>query len=614
MGSAGLRRTLAYVWRLLPLYWSLLGRRKRSFLGLLGLALLGAVLDSLGIALVVPFLAALQGGGRPEWLARLPLEGDPIAIIAAAVGLVFLIKNVLAVLRMRWSLDVFYDLWREWMGAIFSSLLHAPMERVEKEKPGVLLAAVLTHSNESINALRHALELSLFGFTFFAIYAVLWALSWRATLAASVVMAVLALAVLRPLSGRAHRAGSRFVRSQQEASVATLEMLGGLRYLKTFRRVEAFEVKMSGYARELQQSLVAMVWASVLIHPLAETLVVCFFVGAAWLVSSRGAGAAASALPLLGALAAAAFRLFPILANLGGQWVGFISKEGSVLALRQALAPRGREQSGEANFERLQEAVVLDGVSFAYEGRAPALRNLTLRLGKGSRTALVGESGSGKSTVVGLVLGFLRPQSGWVRVDGRPLSELRLDSWRRELGYVGQDGFTFNTTIAMNVTLGRILDDDPRVLEVVDVVGLGELVKTLPEGMATVVGERGALLSGGQRQRLALARALLLKPSLLVLDEATSALDNESAAALLERVSRFLPGSTVLSVGHRLSHTRDFDVIYVLKAGRVVEEGSHSELIRRRGIYAGLFELESRSEIEPAAAGESLHQVSDQSG
>ena len=176
------------------------------------------------------------------------------------------------------------------------------------------------------------------------------------------------------------------------------------------------------------------------------------------------------------------------------------------------------------------------------------------------------------------------------------LDELKLASWRSAMGYVGQDGFIFQTTLAENISLGRVPDGDPRIKEVAELVGLQHFVETLPSGYSTLVGERGTQLSGGQRQRLSLARAILMRPEILVLDEAVNALDNESAAKVVDAIGAFLPTSTWFVVAHRLGATIGFDSILVLRDGRVIESGRHTDLMSRKGYYYQLCQAESRSE------------------
>ena len=451
----------------------------------------------------------------------------------------------------------------------------------------------MTHTMETTIGLRQSLDLFISISTLLATYVVLMAISWRATVVLTVVLAGLGLAVLRPITLAAHKAGTAYVRSNKAANSTFLELLGGIRYVKAYGQESRFRDQMTRSLTELRRSVISATWVGTMIHPVVETAVVLIFCTLIVVLARGAPGELSDQLPFLGVLAAAAFRLFPILSLIGGQWVGFISKRSSALAVLQAIGPRDAEPSGSSPFSGLEDAIDVARVGYSYAGRsAAALSDASLRIPRGSRIALVGESGSGKSTIVSLLLGFLRPHSGTILVDGTPLAELRLEQWRRRLGYVGQEGFVFNATLEENITLGRVEPSDPGVADALTATGLDAIVAELPQGLGTVVGERGLELSGGQRQRVALARAILLRPDLLILDEATSALDNEAAFEVMQRITRLLPDSTIVAVAHRLGSTSSFDRIYVVRAGRVVEEGSHQELISRQSYYFQLFNHE----------------------
>ena len=206
----------------------------------------------------------------------------------------------------------------------------------------------------------------------------------------------------------------------------------------------------------------------------------------------------------------------------------------------------------------------------------------------GSTVALVGPSGAGKTTVANLLLRFWDPESGVVRLFGHDLREYTLDELRRRIALVAQDTYLFNDTLRANVLLARPEADDAALAEAVDRAALAELIASLPDGLDTVVGERGAQLSGGQRQRVAIARAFLKDAPVLILDEATSHLDAVSEAAVRAALDRLARDRTTLVIAHRLSTVRDADAIVVLDDGRVAEVGRHADLLGRRGLYAHL--------------------------
>lgn len=252
-----------------------------------------------------------------------------------------------------------------------------------------------------------------------------------------------------------------------------------------------------------------------------------------------------------------------------------------------------RDEGGRALEEPVKGDVELDKVSFHYPSSGAGIRDISLTVPAGNTLALVGATGSGKSTLIKLLLRFYDPSNGEIRIDGQPIRDLSLNSLRGAIGLVSQDVYLFEGTIRENLAYGNPAASDAEITETAKTAEAWSFIDALPEGLDTPVGERGVRLSGGQRQRLSLARALLKNPPILVLDEATSAVDNETEAAIQRSLKRIGHNRTVIMIAHRLSTIVDADSIAVIEGGKVLEQGTHRDLLERDGAYANQWRVQT---------------------
>ena len=252
-----------------------------------------------------------------------------------------------------------------------------------------------------------------------------------------------------------------------------------------------------------------------------------------------------------------------------------------------------KQGSGIKTFKGLERELIIEGLSFSYPEKEPVLVNINARIAKGKMVAFVGHSGAGKSTFIDMLMGFHQPTAGRILFDGVPLQDFDTYSYRHSIGYVPQDSVLFNMSIRDNLLWAYSLATDKDIKEACCQANADEFIRKLSAGYNTFVGDRGIRLSGGQVQRLALARAILRKPSILILDEATSSLDTYSERLIQQAIDNIAKETTVIVIAHRLSTIVNADYVYVLKDGRVIEEGSYSQLIQKNGYFNQMIEQQA---------------------
>lgn len=289
------------------------------------------------------------------------------------------------------------------------------------------------------------------------------------------------------------------------------------------------------------------------------------------------------------------FMIAPIvqMSNIGSQ----LTEALAGLDRTEELMNMTAEEDNDARtiqLEHIKGTIEFHDVSFAYEAGKEVLHNISFRAPAGSVTALVGSSGSGKSTIAGLSATFLNPKSGMVTIDNQDLAKVKLSSYRKYLGVVLQDEFLFEGTIRENIMFPRPNASEDDLQNAVKAAYVNEFTDRFDDGLDTLIGERGVKLSGGQRQRLAIARAILANPKIIILDEATSSLDTESEVLIQKSLTQLIKDRTTIVIAHRLSTIRKADQILVIEAGRIVERGNHDELIAKQGRYYDLYTYQAK--------------------
>ena len=428
--------------------------------------------------------------------------------------------------------------------------------------------------------------------TIAALLAILLWSNWRLTLIAFVVIPPIALVVrlfsrrLRQMSRESQRAvgGIAEVLDESIANQRVVRVFGGQAYESA--RFEEAGQRIRRFAMKHAAAASGTMPVTQLIVACAIATIIYFAAGEAF-AGSTNVGGFVQFIAATGMLLQPVKRLTAVNEHIQR---GLAACE-SVFGLMDEAEEDDR---GTVVLERAKGAIRIDNVSLTYPGASrPALDGVSLDIRPGETIALVGPSGGGKSTLVHLLPRFYHPRSGRITLDGHDLETLTLESLRRQVSLVSQQVVLFNDTVAANIAYGRGDSvGEAEIVRAAEAAHAMEFIRTLPEGLATRIGEDGARLSGGQRQRIAIARAILKDAPILLLDEATSALDTESERAVQAALEELMRGRTTIVIAHRLSTIERADRIVVLSQGRIVESGNHRELLARAGMYAGLHRLQ----------------------
>ena len=382
---------------------------------------------------------------------------------------------------------------------------------------------------------------------------------------------------------------TRAAEASADLNASLHDSLAGIRQIKAYTVEPEKLLEFSEKSDEVRAAQMHVVRANAVTWPtvslVAESgIVIMLAMGSYWLIKDGSV-----TIGTIGAFLFAWGYLFePIsrLSQLGKTFTSGLVSGRRVYEVLDDEEERNLAQGEEPN--SIAGEVSFEGVNFGYEKGEPIVKGVDLHVQPGQTVAFVGPTGSGKSTLLNLLTGFYHPESGRILVDGVPVRNLSKKWLRDRMGFVTQESFLFNTTLRQNLLVAKQGASEEQIWAALEAANAAEFVKELPEGLDSMTGERGAKLSGGQRQRISIARALLKNPPILLLDEATSAVDNETERLIQEALGRLRDNRTSFVIAHRLSTIQDADIICVLVDGKIVEQGRHSELISKGGVYAGL--------------------------
>jgi subfamily B ATP-binding cassette protein MsbA len=580
---------------------------------LLGLfaAVVASVLDGFTLALLIPFLRLLFGAATgvaeiPTALERvlgwllgsLLAAGDRGAALRAIVFVILVtvvMKNVAIYVA-----GVLSQYVQEAVARDLRRRMHDHMQRLglsffQRVKQGQLLSRIVADADQAKWLVSAALVSVLQNVALVAVYvAILYSLSWRLTVVMLLVAPIIVL-VMRPILRRVRARVLAALDERGELTAVVGETIEGARVVKAHGAEEYERRRFEAVGQRYFAGMLRMQWFAQLASPVSETLGAVVLVVLLLLVSQTAVQSDALRPEVFVAFAAVSLRLLPPVKRLA-QFPAFgehaLAAAARILEILDQPAD-DVEVPGERRFPGLESHIEFRDVWMAYEGEQWVLRGVNFTIRRGEVVAIVGPSGAGKSTLADLLPRFIEPARGQILVDGLPLAGFSRRSVRQRLGIVSQHTVIFNDTVRNNIAYGdQAGATAAAVTAAARAANAHAFIERLPQGYDTLLGERGMRLSGGERQRIAIARALLRDPPLLILDEATSNLDSESEQLVQAAIARLLERRTVLVIAHRLSTVARADTIVVLENGRIVQRGRHTELRHEEGPYRRLHDLE----------------------
>ena len=519
---------------------------------------------------------------------------DTLKVLCLTIMVVFLAKNVVLYLKNISMTLVQYHLITEMRNRLYKHFNSQSLSYFHQKKSGELTSIII---NDVAN-LRRALgtsfhQLLVEPINLLAFTVLLFIINWKLALISIVIVPISGITIMT--IGRSIRRKSRRT-AAMIAGITNIitETFSSIRVVKAFA-MEGYEVqRFFKETHKYFKLILRRAKLRLLASPITETLgvmmgVLLLWVGGMEVLSGKGLTPEDFLRFIL--LLFAMMDPLRKLSNVNVELQAGAASAERIFAILET-PPTIVDKFDAVIIDTFKDKIQINDVSFKYESDDTVLKNISFEIKKGSAVALVGSSGAGKSTLADLIPRFYDVNQGAIEIDGQDIRHVTLNSLRRLMGIVTQETILFNDTVKANIAYGQKDVDDEQVIAAAKAANALEFIEELPKGLDTVIGEKGVKLSGGQRQRLAIARAIMKNPPILILDEATSALDTESERLVQEALETLMTDRTVLVIAHRLSTVTNADKIIVMEKGQIKEMGTHDELIQKNGLYSNLYNIQ----------------------
>ncbi|GAB1544299.1 ABC transporter ATP-binding protein [Scytonema sp. NUACC21] len=550
---------------------------------------LAATFEGVSVGFLLSFLQSLTNpnatpqtgiGLLDTWIAANASVINPLYVISIMILLSTWIRAAFNYFAAIYTESAQLNLADRLRKRIFEQLQSLPLGYFTEARSGEIMNTMTTE----IERFKQGFSGSAFVLTRALVVVVyficMFLISWQLSVLSVLLFSLLAVG-LTTLNARVRESSFDISTANGKFNAIALEFINGIRTVHASGTQDFERQRFYKSSKELLNASIKVVAAWTLVKPIAESVATTALISLIIISFTKFTLPIASLLTFFFVLV----RVVPSLQDINGTLAFLSTLNGSLENIKELLREDNKHYfiNGNIQFPGLHRSIDAVSVDFGYNPENRVLHNVTLSIEKGKMTALVGASGAGKTTLVDLIPRFYDPTEGHIFIDGVDLRQFEINSLRHKMAVVSQHTFIFNTTVWQNIAYGTPDATEAEIREAARLANALEFIEQMPQGFDTVLGDRGCRLSGGQQQRIAIARALLRDPEILILDEATSALDSVSERLIQESIEKLSVGRTVIAIAHRLSTIAKADKVVVMEAGRVVEQGNYQDLLERRG-------------------------------